>query len=140
MKITTVSYGKTFNLGDFNSERIDMSAELTEGDTALAVLEELKVVVCGSSGVDTASVPSVSDSPYYPLFNFAGQLIQNYATAFDWLQSYDLGANLTKDVKSYVTKNFDTFMRVKHAAESNDNPRPLKLVKEIEQRVGGMCQ
>ena len=37
MKITKVNYGRTYNLGEYNSERLDLEAELAEGDSPQTV-------------------------------------------------------------------------------------------------------
>lgn len=41
MIVKTVSFGKTFNDGNFESTRIDFMAEVDPGDDELAVLEDL---------------------------------------------------------------------------------------------------
>lgn len=45
MQIKTVSYGRTFNNGNFESSRIDVSAELDNGDNEMACFEDLVDVV-----------------------------------------------------------------------------------------------
>lgn len=45
MQIKTVSYGRTFNLGDFKSSRIDFSAELDDGDNENEAFEDLMDLV-----------------------------------------------------------------------------------------------
>lgn len=44
-KITTMSYGKTFNLGNYESQRFDVTAELREGEEAGQVMASLEVLV-----------------------------------------------------------------------------------------------
>lgn len=50
MKVTTIAYGKTFNKGNYESERIDMTAELEEGEDEQVALMRLKATVLGSGG------------------------------------------------------------------------------------------
>lgn len=141
MNITTVSYGKTFNLGDYESERIDLTAELEEGDTAEAVLRVLKEKVEGQvSGAPLSSPEVLVGSPYFSLLNFQGMLVKNFGTAFEWLKAYEFGATQTQNIKSYVSFNQNVFNKVKQQASENDNPRPLKRVLEIETKVGEMCK
>jgi hypothetical protein len=45
MKITTVSYTKTFNLGNYCSERIGAEIEISEGDNVEHGLDEAKKIV-----------------------------------------------------------------------------------------------
>lgn len=45
MKVRTVAYGKTFNLGNYESERIELTAELDEGENAVAVHDSLNKLV-----------------------------------------------------------------------------------------------
>ncbi len=49
MRIKTIAYGKTFNLGNYESQRIDMTADLDEGEDEHAALLRLKarVLTCG---------------------------------------------------------------------------------------------
>lgn len=44
----TLTYGRTKNLGNYQSERLDVSAELEETDDPVEVLEELKKFVLTS--------------------------------------------------------------------------------------------
>lgn len=50
MKVKTIAYGKTFNLGNYESQRIDMTAELDEGEDEQIALLRLKAAVLGSGG------------------------------------------------------------------------------------------
>lgn len=45
MKITSISFGLTKNLGNYESSRLDMSVEIQEGEDWEATLEELKALV-----------------------------------------------------------------------------------------------
>ena len=47
MTITKVSYGKTFSLGNYCSERVDMECEITEDESPLMALQSLKDIVHG---------------------------------------------------------------------------------------------
>lgn len=141
MQVTSVSYGKTFNLGDFESERIDMSAELSEGDTPEGVLEELKELVGGSSGVVTATAPSVlTESDTYPIFNYEGALVKVFDTAYEWLKGFETGASLTNDIRKFLTSNMSVFNRVKEEARGKENPRAFQTVIQIENKIGEMCK
>lgn len=42
MKITTVKYGRTFSLGQFQSERIDFECEIEDNETPEQILLQLK--------------------------------------------------------------------------------------------------
>lgn len=50
MRVKTIAYGKTFNLGQYQSERIDMTADLEEGEDEQVALLRLKAAVLGSGG------------------------------------------------------------------------------------------
>lgn len=41
MEIKTISYGKTFNDGNYESSRIDMTASVDEGEDVLEAFEDL---------------------------------------------------------------------------------------------------
>jgi hypothetical protein len=49
MKITEVKYGYTFNTGNYESQRVDITAVPEEGESAEYVLEQLKKIVHGHS-------------------------------------------------------------------------------------------
>ena len=48
--ITQVSYGRTFNLRDYQSERIDLTATLDAGEDAVAATLRLKAQVLTLAG------------------------------------------------------------------------------------------
>lgn len=50
MRVRTIAYGKTFNRGNYESERIDMSAELEEGEDEQVAVLRLKAAVLGMGG------------------------------------------------------------------------------------------
>jgi len=50
MMITQVSYGRTFNTGNFTSERIDLVAQVDEGEDFRAVKLALEVEVYRMAG------------------------------------------------------------------------------------------
>jgi hypothetical protein len=50
MHVKTIAYGKTFNLGNYESQRIDMTAELEEGEDEQVALMRLKAAVLGMGG------------------------------------------------------------------------------------------
>ena len=142
MKITTVNFGKTFNLGDFESERIDMTAELGEEDTPEGVLESLRELVCSSSGVDAVvtSLPASSLPPYYSLYRSDGIVALTFETAREWLQTYDEKLSGAADVRAYVTHNATEFARIKDKAVGNESPRALQAVQRVEERVRSMLK
>ena len=45
MKITEITYHRTFNLGNFNSERIGVKVDINEGESASEALETAKQLV-----------------------------------------------------------------------------------------------
>jgi hypothetical protein len=51
MKLTTLSYSRTFRLGDYENERIEVNAELSEDDKddPRNYIDELQQVVAQSS-------------------------------------------------------------------------------------------
>lgn len=56
MRITKVSYSGLFNLGNYNNEKIGLSAELQEGDdpeAVIATLREQAVAMAANTGLGT---------------------------------------------------------------------------------------
>jgi len=41
MKIKEIEYSRTFNLGDYESEKFSLRAEITENETVVSVFEKL---------------------------------------------------------------------------------------------------
>lgn len=56
MNITEVKLGQTKNLGSYESERIDLTAALEEGDDVLEVLADLRRVIEGKEPLLTSKV------------------------------------------------------------------------------------
>jgi hypothetical protein len=62
MQITTVAYGKTFNLGHYQSERIDLTATLAEGDDATLAALLLKAEVLRLGGDERGAQDAIGDA------------------------------------------------------------------------------
>uniref|UniRef100_A0A6M3LUC6 Uncharacterized protein n=1 Tax=viral metagenome TaxID=1070528 RepID=A0A6M3LUC6_9ZZZZ len=45
MKIKEVSYGRTFNIGSYESERIDLTAELEDNEDEITVITKLRAKI-----------------------------------------------------------------------------------------------
>ena len=60
MSIKTISYGQTKNLGNYQSERLDITVELEEGDDAIEKIQEVKVLVMSQL------YPSSSEASHEP--------------------------------------------------------------------------
>jgi hypothetical protein len=45
MQVKTISYGRTKNLGNYQSERLDVTAELSDGEDETTAFEQLKTWV-----------------------------------------------------------------------------------------------
>ena len=144
MRITTVKYAKTFNLGNFESEKIEMEAALDgEEDTPEGTLETLRKLVCGQAEVGspatTESLPQANLN-LYPIKNAAGVIVSTFELKNDWLAKFDEAIGLTSDPRAFVTHNEDVLKQIKAEAEiaaaENSNRRGLEKVLAIESRVG----
>lgn len=62
MKVLGATYERTFNLGDFNSEKIGLSAELQKGEEAVEVIAELKKLVMQAHGEEASTESSEEES------------------------------------------------------------------------------
>lgn len=62
MQVTTISYGKTFNLGQYQSERIDLTATLAEGDDAIEAALRLKAHVLRLGGDERGARDAEGDA------------------------------------------------------------------------------
>lgn len=54
----TISYGRTKNLGNYESERLDISVELEEMDDPVERLEELRQLVIGQLYPEQPQLPA----------------------------------------------------------------------------------
>ena len=61
MEIKTISYGLTRNLGNYQSARLDLSAEIKEGENWDNELRQLKILVAEQIGMDNHDLISLSD-------------------------------------------------------------------------------
>lgn len=62
MQITTVSFGKTFNLGHFESQRIDLTATLDDDDDVIEATLRLKADVLRLAGDIAGSRDALGDA------------------------------------------------------------------------------
>ena len=51
-RITTITYSRTVNLGNYESEKLEVTVEIHEGADHALEFEDLKRWVCGKLGVD----------------------------------------------------------------------------------------
>jgi len=141
MKITEISYGRTFNLGNYEVSRIDMTAEVLEGEDHSEAMAKLKKQVDNSGSPDVVAAPSVplADNDF-PLRNYEGVLLNIYTTANDWLNAYREGSSKTNDIVGWATHNNLAFDRVKTLAEEKENPRALQIVNDVEAHIYAQCR
>lgn len=62
MQITMVSYGFTFNRGNYQSERIDMTATVAEGEDPSAVTLLLKAEVLRAGGDQRGAEAAIAEA------------------------------------------------------------------------------
>jgi len=124
MKLTTVRYEKTFNLGNYETERIAAEASVEEGECPDYVLQELKMFVTGEEIGNT-----------YKLKDGTGAIRFEYDTARDWMDMYDQCASRAQDLKSYKDQNKMVFGYIKAEAEQQDNKMFASYIKQIEERL-----
>lgn len=55
MQVKTISYGHTKNLGNYQSERLDVTAELSDDEDATTAFEQLKTWVTQRLYPETAT-------------------------------------------------------------------------------------
>lgn len=60
--ITTVSYGRTFNLSNYQSERIDLAAALDAGEDAVEATLRLKAQVLTLGGDGRGALAALADA------------------------------------------------------------------------------
>lgn len=124
MKLTTVKYEKTFNLGNYETERIAAEAIVEDGEDPEYVLNELKIFVTGETVGDT-----------YKLKDGAGTIRFEYNTAKEWLDMYSNCASKASDLSAYVKQNKLVFGFIKAQAQQQDNKMFLQYVEEVEGRI-----
>jgi hypothetical protein len=71
--ITTISYGPTFNRGNFESERIDCAATLDAGEDVVEATLRLKAQVLTLGGDDKGSLAALADAEARALDREAGE-------------------------------------------------------------------
>lgn len=137
MQLNKVTYARTFNLGNYENERIEVSADVQPGETYDGVLSSLKAMV---QPCDRPEPPPAATVFHLALHNYAGTVMTVYQTEYDWLKAYDAGLAQTRDVRGYEQHNRRVFQHIRARAQSKDNPRALNLVLEVERRQAGMLQ
>lgn len=59
MKALTITYQRVFNLGNYESERVEITLQIEEGERAQDVLDQAKKFVNGQSTPFDPRVPAV---------------------------------------------------------------------------------
>ena len=111
MKIKIISYARLINTGDYENERIQIDAEVNEGETYEQVLAELKSLVDGSV--------QDNEPEGYPLYGMNANLINTFYTIEGWLDLFEDGIERTSDVRAYWGQNKDVFYAIKEEAQSD---------------------
>lgn len=62
MKINEIRYDKTFNLGNYENEKIGVSCAVAEEESAYAVLAAMKIFVA-TRGLEVPETPKVEEKP-----------------------------------------------------------------------------
>lgn len=135
MQLNKVTYARTFNLGNYENERIEVSADVLAGETYDAVLASLRELV-GAGSPEAPAAPVTS----FNLHNYAGTVIRSFSTEYEWLRAFDAGLAQTRAVRGYEQHNRPVFQHIKVKAQGKDNQRALGLVLEVERRLAGMLQ
>jgi len=139
MQIKEITYARVFNLGNYENERIEYTACLSDGDDPSEVLSNLKELVCGRVCVDTAPSADQSLDGFF-IKNYSGQIMEVLEHPHEWLKLFDAALARTGDVKSFVTNNEPVFLRVKELANENPNPRVKQRVETIEKKAMEMMK
>lgn len=63
MKITTITYRRVLNLGKYETETLEVQAEIEEGDDPAVVFEEVKAFVHQQLGIEPR--PPIEQSALY---------------------------------------------------------------------------
>ena len=119
MNINTVRYGRTFNLGNYESEKIELEAELEEGEVWLDVLEDLK------GKVTDRPEPEING---YPLYTSGNKLVEVYSTASEWCKVYAEAIYKSNDAKSFIEYNSSALDKIDLTAT---HPKALEVVNNI---------
>lgn len=61
MKIKTIAFGLTRNLGNYQSARLDLTTEVEDGENWIEKLRQLKLLVAEQIGMDDHDLISLSD-------------------------------------------------------------------------------
>lgn len=60
--ITTISYGKTFSLGNYQTERIDLAATLDAGEDPVEAVLRLRAQVLNLGGDGRGAMAALADA------------------------------------------------------------------------------
>ncbi len=88
-KITTISYSKVFNLGDFQNEKIGVEVELSPGDDATKALTEAKKFV------------EFSSSTFIDKYNQCKKIVENQGDYT--INKVNAARDFIKEVDTYST-------------------------------------
>jgi hypothetical protein len=139
MQVKEITYSTTINLGNFENERIEFTADLNEGEEPSEALRNLKEMVLQNTGSDQTQPEAASSLDGLFLRDAKGVIRAKHQTSSAWLRDYEDKARLTTDVLLYLTANEPVFVHIKSEAKANPNPRVIQRVLEVEQRVSELA-
>ncbi len=97
MKIKTISYGRTYNLTQYNSERIDLQADIEENEDEQAALSILKEKVERFHKENTVIEQPIEETKLTKEEMEANYIAEyNQCTTLEQLQQYRLTKNHSK--------------------------------------------
>ena len=134
MQVNQITYSRVFNLGNYETERIEYTALLEEGEEHSVALSNLREMVANTSSSEDSVCPAASLDGYV-LFASTGDIRKAFDTADEWLREFDFGLRMTPDVKAFINHNHDYFTKVKEAAAAKESPRASERVAEVEHKL-----
>ncbi len=126
MKVTKVTYARTINLGNYENERIEYTADVDIDETPEEALEQLKALM-------TPAQPVITIPPKpYNLMSSTGAVILLEATSLEWLQKYDQGLSQASDLRAFIHNNVRELVRLAAECPSPDTDLAMARTKTLQ--------
>ncbi len=125
MRIATVKYERTINLGNFENEKISAEGIVNEGECPDQALLELKAFINGEQIKDNQ----------YPLKDGTGTTRVTLDSSRSWMDSFNKNVSAAADLKKYIEANQYVFNYILNKASQQDNKMFYNYVMEIKGRI-----
>lgn len=130
MQLKQVTYARVINTGNYENERIELTAAINEDESVVDVLDNLRQLV--NENTLEYNTPVEHVQPHIPLYNSTGALIAMYDNDEEWISTFDVGIIKASDLRMFWANNKEVFSQLK---EKYKGSSVEEILYETESKV-----